>query len=434
MAKPITRVCMATDIPFWLGSTGAEQRMSALATFLSKPPFSLSVFYVNQVSPDDLDRIERLDIDVTFFESERPPDAFLQRIKQHSDSTKNQLEKWLRRSTGSTSESLPPTPIRLEDYRWPWTLEQFRRHLDRVKPHAIICQYVTMAHLLDALSPTDRKRIHCILDTHDILHELGLQSNTAGYLHWLEISQRDEIEVWNRFDTVIAIQPQEAELIQSLTNKPKVIVVGHAMTHLLEESAAAETIVTEGRVTIGYIGSANYSNWHALNRFLIEVWPDLLELTNVEVQFVIAGKICEWFQLVSTDRNDGHLMNRVRLLGPVEDLATFYRQIDLAINPVQFGTGLKIKNVESLAFGKPLVTTESGATGMSERALTGCLVARNFQEMSSQLGSLCQSIEGRMKLSEIAKDLAKTEFSENSAFSELSELLENLHQTRQYSV
>jgi glycosyltransferase involved in cell wall biosynthesis len=392
------------------------------------------VFYVNQISPDDSKRIEQLGMDVTFFESERPPESFVQRIKQHADATKNQLEKWLRGSPGPTTASLPPTPIRLEDYRWPWTLEQFRRHVDRVKPQAIICQYVTMAHLLDALGPADRKRIHCILDTHDILHELGSQSNSAGYLHLLEISKNEEVDVWNRFDTVMAIQRQEAELIQSLTGKPKVIVVGHAMTHLSGEAATSGKAGDERHVTIGYVGSANYSNWHALNRFLIEVWPDLLELTNVEVQFVIAGKICEWFQLVQTDRNDGHLMHRVRLLGTVKDLVSFYRQIDLAINPVQFGTGLKIKNVESLAFGKPLVTTESGATGMSVRALSGCRVAANLQEMSMQLCSLCQSVQERQKLSEVAKKLATTEFSENSAFSELSELLENLHQTRQYSL
>jgi hypothetical protein len=52
MTKPLKHICMATDIPFWAGSTGAEQRMLALVEYLSHPPYELSVFYLGQVSPE----------------------------------------------------------------------------------------------------------------------------------------------------------------------------------------------------------------------------------------------------------------------------------------------------------------------------------------------------------------------------------------------
>ena len=424
MTKQLKHICMATDIPFWAGSTGAEQRMLALVEYLSHPPYELSVFYLGQVTPEELERIERLPCELAFFESERPPESFLKRIRWYADATRNQLEKWLKRTAKPDEESQQPSPLKLADYRWPWAIEQFRQHVARVRPKAIICQYVTMAYLLEALSLADRKHILCVLDTHDILHDRGMQFNSAGYLHWLEISEKEETDVWNRFDAVIAIQPQEAERIRSAVNQPQVIVEGHAQRRPLRLERR-EHREQPRQLTVGYIASANYSNWHAINRFLIEVWPDLIDLPGVQVELLIAGKICDWFNLVE-GRAASLLKSSVRLLGPVERLEDFYAQVDIAINPVQFGTGLKIKNVEALAFGKPLVSTASGAAGMSSRALTGCLVAEDYGQMSNQLREICTSPERLETMTAAAEELAKSEFSPQTIFSELSALLSDL--------
>jgi glycosyltransferase involved in cell wall biosynthesis len=426
MSRPLKHICMATDIPFWHGSTGAEQRMLALVDYLSHPPFQLSVFYLGQFQAPELERIERLPCEVVFFESEKPPESFLKRIRWYAEATRNQLEKWLKRSNSESANVGQPDPLKLADYRWPWAIDQFRSHVARVRPRAIICQYVTMAYLLDALSMTERRHTLCVLDTHDILHDRGMQFHSAGYLHWLEISEAEEVEVWNRFDAVIAIQPQEAERIRAAVSHPRVIVAGHALRRplrLASRQKANETGLRE--ITIGYIGSANYSNWHAINRFLIEVWPDLLELQDVQVELLIAGKICDWFNLVE-GRADSLLKSRVRLQGPVERLEEFYSQIELAINPVQFGTGLKIKNVEAVAFGKPLVSTASGAAGMSPKVLEACLVAEDYGQMSTQLREICRSAPQLEELTIAAEEVAKSEFSPQKVFAELSALLANL--------
>jgi hypothetical protein len=160
----------------------------------------------------------------------------VKRIRWYADATRHQLEKWLKRTAKSDEDSQQPSPLKLSDYRWPWAVEQFRQHVARVRPKAIICQYVTMAYLLDALSIADRKHILCVLDTHDILHDRGMQFHSAGYLHWLEISEKEEVDVWNRFDAVIAIQPQEAERIRAAVTQPEVIVAGHAQRRPLRLS------------------------------------------------------------------------------------------------------------------------------------------------------------------------------------------------------
>ena len=51
------------------------------------------------------------------------------------------------------------------------------------------------------------------------------------------------------------------------------------------------------------------------------------------------------------------------VVGRVEDVADFYRSVDLIAVPMQFGTGLKIKVSEALAAGAPLVAHRHATEG-----------------------------------------------------------------------
>ncbi len=50
--------------------------------------------------------------------------------------------------------------------------------------------------------------------------------------------------------------------------------------------------------------------------------------------------------------------------GRVADLAKFYDEARVAIVPVRFGAGVKLKTIEALQYGVPTVTTAAGAEGI----------------------------------------------------------------------
>ena len=65
----------------------------------------------------------------------------------------------------------------------------------------------------------------------------------------------------------------------------------------------------------------------------------------------------------------------------IDDLNVLYgRKADLIINPVQLGGGLKIKNVEALANGLPLITTPEGANGLEDGINNAFLLANTTEE------------------------------------------------------
>jgi glycosyltransferase involved in cell wall biosynthesis len=54
----------------------------------------------------------------------------------------------------------------------------------------------------------------------------------------------------------------------------------------------------------------------------------------------------------------------IQFLENVPELASFYRDITLFVNPIRQGRGLRTKVLEAAAFGKPIVSTPLGAEGL----------------------------------------------------------------------
>ena len=94
-------------------------------------------------------------------------------------------------------------------------------------------------------------------------------------------------------------------------------------------------------------------------------------------------------------------------LGQVEALEEAYALSDVIINPVYFGTGLKIKSIEALGYAKPLVTTPIGAEGLEAGANEAFLIADTADEFAQSIIEVFSDDQLREDLSNNAYDFAK---------------------------
>jgi len=80
---------------------------------------------------------------------------------------------------------------------------------------------------------------------------------------------------------------------------------------------------------------------------------------------------------------------RVRVHGYVPDLDACYRRAHVVVVPVRFGGGIRIKVLDALGRGVPVVSSVEGAEGLGEAAAAGCLFvedgARAFADRVSDL-------------------------------------------------
>jgi len=105
--------------------------------------------------------------------------------------------------------------------------------------------------------------------------------------------------------------------------------------------------------------------------------------------------------------------------GFAADTDKIYEEADIIINPVRFGAGLKIKNIEALAHGLPLVTTTHGARGIEPGIHKAFLVADDAEGFIQSIGSLIKKATIRKKLRKNAHQFIRDRFSTEQCFNPL---------------
>lgn len=224
----------------------------------------------------------------------------------------------------------------------------------------VLTEYIFMSK---ALTVFPHKTIK-IIDTHDCFTDrykvYPLMENGLRSSKWFSTYKCDERKGLNRADRIVAIQNNEANYFRSLTNK-KVITIGHLFEDTIEKKTDR---VSTQRLLI--FGSSNPINIDGYNFFVDNVWP-LIKTKLPTCELVIAGLICE-----AIERRED-----IIYIGVVDDKAEAYNDISIAINPMTYGSGLKIKTLEALIYGVPVVSTSHGALGLEEMIDKCIFVADN---------------------------------------------------------
>lgn len=234
-----------------------------------------------------------------------------------------------------------------------------------------IAEYVFFSKALECFDRSVLK----ILDTHDVFtdrHRIYLEQGMSP--QWFSTSAKEESKGLNRADIVFAIQDQERKFFSTLTRKP-VVTIGHIVTL----SAPAATPETK---SILYVGSKNRINVESILRFVRDVFPMIRARVPSAVLFV-AGGVCD--ELGEYDA--------VVKCGNVDSLEQLYASVNVVVNPVVFGTGLKIKSLEALGYGKPLITTAAGATGLEEGAGRAFSVADQADDFANAVINMLTDCE-----------------------------------------
>lgn len=211
----------------------------------------------------------------------------------------------------------------------------------------IIVNYIMQSKLLEYVP----KNVLKIIDTHDIFADrdkIYENKNCRPYT-WYSVSRNDEIRALNRADIIIAIQNEEADYFISVTNVPVKLINHLESKHFLGRSYSSLK-------KIGFVGSGNHINQHSMDEFLNEYLKH--PVSNKDIQIILAGKICEKIKVQHKN---------IILRGIVDNLENFYSEVDLIINPLTFGTGLKIKSIEALSYGVPIISTKIGFEGINSQ-------------------------------------------------------------------
>ncbi|MCC6142253.1 MAG: glycosyltransferase [Candidatus Hydrogenedentes bacterium] len=265
-------------------------------------------------------------------------------------------------------------------------------------PTAAIAEFAWTARSLEGLPP----EVLTMIDTHDIQHQRRQRAQEAGSdLKDRACTREEEVAELNRARILLAIQPEEGDILRDLCPGREVLVVEHA-----EVCASCETPPHSQQVL--FVGNLYDPNIQGLRQFLDDVWPRVRQACP-EATLQVCGNVCK-----SVENSPPG----VQLAGFVEDLESCYAAAAVVVNPVPYGTGLKIKTVEALLRGKALVTTECGVEGLGAPDRQAFILA-TIAGMAEPLINLLVNFEQRHELEQAACDYAASRLSQSRAYGDL---------------
>lgn len=359
------KLAIVTYIPFWRKDSGNKSRLSAMTAYLAQE-MEVIVLFGGQELDYEMQFLSGLpaNLRIVFCANDGPPGLleFGERV----------------------AEFLEENPV-----------------------DCCMIEYVELSFLIDFIP----EGIKLLLDTHDIssdrartFEEFGMGDKTT------RMSFEEEIELFLRYDKVILINADDYARISSGIGADRTMLVPHAPAmHAHPHRSVVENI--------GFVGSDYAPNWDAIVFFAGEVWP---HIRRPGLSLHIYGRICDWLD------EEFESQPGIKAEGFVADLDEIYSHIDLVISPIRFGAGLKIKNLEALANGLPLITTAHGINGMAEGKDRAFLQADSVDEWIAQVLRLTDDAALRSSLGTEALKFVEERFHPDRCYGELMSYIGNL--------
>ena len=276
-------------------------------------------------------------------------------------------------------------------------LESFENILRNKNYDIVIISYSNWSPLIknsSKISPNSK----LIIDTHDFI-----TSQYQDQPHFdIGYYFKKEIEALKMFDEIWAISIEEHFLFSQFLNDKKVQLVPHG--------SKFNRINNETKPTIDllYVASDNPHNVKSINWFFDKVYPLLPETISI----TIVGKICK---VVSDYKN-------VEKIPYVQNLDSLYENTKISLCPMLSGTGLKIKVVEALSYGIPVVCNQRGVDGLLNKINNGCLSTESENEFADSILKLLSNNSFYVQNKKNAENFFKATLSETIVYKKLDSI------------
>lgn len=191
---------------------------------------------------------------------------------------------------------------------------------------------------------------------------------------------KTEVSIWNRCDVSLYPSAQEVEIARELAPKADIRVISPYSLRPTNTTELAPQ--TDHAELIFVAGFKHKPNEDAAKWLVKEVLPIILQAhPNVRLKLVGSNP---------TDAVIALSSDCVTVTGTVSEteLIEHYHRASVALAPLRFGAGVKLKVLEAMAAGTPVVTTSVGAQGLQDADfLVPADDAKEFAQQTMELMS-----------------------------------------------
>ncbi|MCC6180644.1 MAG: glycosyltransferase family 4 protein [Bacteroidia bacterium] len=246
-----------------------------------------------------------------------------------------------------------------------------------------------------------------VLRSHNVEHQIWERhlANEKTSLKKIYLSLQNnrlkhfELSAFNLVDAIVTITDEDKKNIQQIVPTKKLY------TCLTGVNLTQYTINSNMKYpgTLFHFASMDWMpNIEAVDWLLNEVWSLVIKQQR-SAKLVLAGRgMPERFKRLSSPN--------VLIVEEVKSSEEFYKNHDIMLVPLWSGSGLRIKLVEGLAYGKAIVTTSIGAEGIPYTNNQHILIADTAQAFADAILELLDNDSKKQAMQQQARLLAEQHF------------------------
>jgi glycosyltransferase involved in cell wall biosynthesis len=266
------------------------------------------------------------------------------------------------------------------------------------------------------------RRYRTVLDEHNIEFDIVKRTADADVgkvrriyssIDWRKL-RREERGAWRRFDGVSVTSRRDAAVLQGLEAATRVSVVpnGVDVTQFRPTNAGCDAD------SLLFFGAINYyPNHDGVSFFLEQIFPRILA-RRPATKLWIVGPAPD-----SVKRLSSH---NIVVTDFVDEVEPYLDRATAVVVPLRLGGGTRLKIVEAMAKGKPIISTHIGAEGIDVVHGKHALLADAPQDFADQVERVLSEPELAASLGAAARTLAEERYSWASLVRGLEDFYEQL--------
>lgn len=245
-----------------------------------------------------------------------------------------------------------------------------------------------------------------VLRAHNVEHRIWelMAAETEAFTkrmylqHLAERLKAYEVNALHDFDAIAAISTKDKENFEALGCTCPVFTLPFGLDH------AEMPPATPGPIQhVFHIGAMDWQpNVQGIHWFLDQVWPTVLRELP-EAQLRLAGRN------FNTSLNV-HRSNTV-ILGEVENAWDVLGDAGVMVIPLRSGSGMRIKAIEAMAAGRPVVATSLGMEGIHGTDGTHFFLADDANSFAQRIIDLHNNQRLASEMGKAARAFVEAEFS-----------------------
>ena len=291
-------------------------------------------------------------------------------------------------------------------------------YLDNQDTNLVILESIYLAGYISTIKKYSNVKI--LLRSHNVEfliweRQAQIQSSIVKKFYFKKLAKDlkiAELFYMKRVDGICCVSKNDKKIFQELKIATPIATI----------PIAIEQNSTQSNYEINsffHIGSMNWGpNLEAIRWLVSTIFPSIRNQIPAAKLYLAGSNMPKEF---ITDESKG-----IEVVGYIDDIFEFMTNKGIMLVPLKSGSGVRVKLIEGMNLGVPIVTTKIGAEGINGEHNKEIIIAKNEAEFVEFAVSLSNSKEKRTSLGENAKTFIAKNYQIENVTKKLIEFIEHI--------